>query len=176
MRFLVLAPMALALAGCAMFQSSSSESTPSSDRARAELSDAQSRRVGDASLQQTPHGILITASFTGLPPGTHGIHIHATGKCEPPFASAGGHFNPGDKQHGFRNPSGPHAGDLPNINVPQDGNVRVELFLPGLTLRDKNALLDDDGAALVIHEFADDYASDPAGNSGARIACGVIRR
>ena len=108
--------------------------------------------------------------------GTYAFHIHAIGKCEPPFESAGGHFNPGGKQHGKDNPQGAHAGDLPNIEVPANGQVKVEATAKGVSLgAATNGLLDADGSALVVHEGADDYKSDPAGNAGKRIACGVIQ-
>lgn len=145
--------------------------------ARAELKDGEGKTVGEAVLEQTGDDVRITASFTGVPPGPRAFHIHETGTCEPPFESAGGHFNPAGKQHGKDNPRGPHAGDLPNIQVPANGRVTVEATAKGVSLgAGKNGLLDADGAALVIHEGADDYKSDPAGNAGKRIACGVIRR
>ncbi|MFW6077728.1 MAG: superoxide dismutase family protein, partial [Hyphomicrobiales bacterium] len=124
-------------------------------------------------LQETPNGLIVTAELTGLPEGAHGFHIHAVGECEPPFQSAGGHFNPDDSQHGMENPQGLHAGDLPNIHVPASGELTVELFAMGLTLDD---VLDEDGAAMMVHAGADDYESDPAGDAGDRIACGVIER
>jgi Cu-Zn family superoxide dismutase len=119
----------------------------------------------------------ITATFTELPRGTRAFHIHEVGKCDPPFESAGGHFNPTGKQHGKDNPNGPHAGDLPNLDVPQSGRVKVQVVVKDVSLdTGRGALLDADGAALVVHEGADDYKSDPAGNAGKRLACGVIRR
>jgi Cu-Zn family superoxide dismutase len=145
--------------------------------ARAELRDEAGKTVGEATFQQSGDDVRITTTFTALPPGTHALHIHEVGKCEPPFESAGGHFNPTGKQHGRDNPQGPHAGDLPNIEVPQTGQLKVEATAHGVSLgADKNGLLDMDGSALVVHEGADDYKSNPAGNSGKRIACGVIRR
>jgi len=105
------------------------------------------------------------------------IHFHETGKCEPPFESAGGHFNPGKKAHGVLDLGGSHAGDLPNVVVPAGGKLEFELFVPGLTLAaGPSSVLDADGTALVIHAKADDYRTQPAGDSGDRIACGVIPR
>ena len=117
----------------------------------------------------------IAVDLTGLPAGEHGIHVHATGQCDAPaFTTAGGHFNPDSMQHGFENPQGPHHGDLRNVTVGDDGTAQQELTAPaGTTLA---ALLDADGAALVVHATADDYRTDPSGNSGDRIACGVITR
>src|SRR5690606_6773260 len=106
------------------------------------------------------------------------IHIHETGKCDPPeFKTAGAHFNPSEKQHGFNNPKGFHSGDLPNIEVNEDGSVNVEIITAAVTLEKKkpNSLLKKGGTSLIFHEKADDYITDPAGNSGARIACGIIK-
>jgi superoxide dismutase, Cu-Zn family len=145
--------------------------------ARAELKDASGNVVGEAVLEQRGDDVLITTNFTGIPSGTHAFHVHEVGKCEPPFESAGGHFNPTGKQHGKDNPQGAHAGDLPNIQVPANGRVKVEATAKGVSLgAAQNGLLDADGSALVVHEGADDYKSDPAGNAGKRIACGVIHR
>jgi superoxide dismutase, Cu-Zn family len=129
--------------------------------------------VGQVRLQDSPHGLILTAELTGLPEGPHAFHIHAVGQCEPPFQSAGGHFNPDGHQHGMMNPQGTHAGDLPNIHVPASGELTVEYFVKGLALDD---LFGADGTSLVVHADADDYMTDPAGDAGARIACGVISR
>jgi Cu-Zn family superoxide dismutase len=145
------------------------------DKASAVLKDVAGNEVGKATLVATPSGTLLTLELTAAPPGTHGFHIHAVGKCEPPdFASAGGHFNPDETKHGLINPEGPHAGDMPNIHVPEDGKLTVEVLNPLVTLSQQSALLDADGAALVIHAEPDDYLTDPAGHAGGRIACGVI--
>jgi Cu-Zn family superoxide dismutase len=110
---------------------------------------------------------------SGLPHGIHGLHVHAVGRCDSPdFASAGAHWNPAGKQHGMNNPQGPHAGDLPNVEVSANGVLAATVTLPGATMAE---LLDADGAALVLHAKADDYMTDPSGNSGGRIACAVIQ-
>lgn len=145
------------------------------DQASAVLKDADGKEVGKAVLITTPSGMMVTLELTAAPAGTHGFHIHTVGKCEPPkFESAGGHFNPDNTKHGFLNPEGPHAGDMPNIHVPDSGKLIVEVLNPLVSLSGESALLDEDGAAFVIHEGADDYQSDPAGHAGGRIACGVI--
>jgi Cu-Zn family superoxide dismutase len=117
---------------------------------------------------------LINGTLFGLGLGAHGIHVHEVGRCEPPFASAGEHFNPQHRQHGFLNPRGPHLGDLPNVYLPAAGQLRFEILLPGVTLRGANGLLDADGASIVVHSERDDHTTDPSGDSGGRIACGVI--
>jgi Cu-Zn family superoxide dismutase len=142
--------------------------------ATATIHDISGTRIGTATLSDTYAGVLIAGSVTGLGLGAHGIHIHGAGKCEPPFTSAGPHFNPLGKQHGFENPHGPHLGDLPNIDTPAAGTLRFEVLVPGVTLKGANPLLDKSGAAIVIHAARDDYRTDPAGDSGSRIACGVI--
>jgi Cu-Zn family superoxide dismutase len=145
------------------------------DKASAVLKDPQGNEVGKATLAATPSGTLLTLELTAAPPGAHGFHIHAVGKCEPPdFASAGGHFNPDETKHGLLNPEGPHAGDMPNIHVPEGGKLTVEVLNPLVTLSKESALLDEDGSALVLHADPDDYKTDPAGHAGGRIACGVI--
>ena len=121
--------------------------------------------------------MIVTLDLRGAPPGSHGLHFHAVGECTPPFTSAGPHFNPASRSHGLRNPNGPHAGDLPNVYVPESGNLRVDIIATNVSLQPGAAsLLDADGSALVLHAFADDYVTDPSGGSGARVACGVVRR
>ncbi len=145
------------------------------DTATASLKDASGNEVGKAALTNTQSGVLIRLDLAAVPAGEHAFHIHAVGKCEPPdFKSAGPHFNPDTTKHGFENPEGPHAGDMPNLFVPADGKLSIEVLNPGASLSGEAALLDADGAALVIHAGADDYQTDPAGNAGDRIACGVI--
>ena len=145
------------------------------ETARADLRNAGGVKVGQASLQDTSDGVKVSATFTDLRPGQHAIHVHAIGRCEPPFESAGGHFNPGQRQHGRDNPQGPHAGDMPNLEVSDRKGGSIEIVLRDVTLGSgPNRLLDGDGASLVVHERPDDYVTDPAGNAGQRIACGVI--
>jgi len=148
----------------------------SSAKATADIKDATGKQIGEALLEQRDGAVQITATLTGLPPGTRAFHIHEVGVCEPPFESAGGHYNPTGKQHGKDNPGGPHAGDLPNLEVPSSGRVKVDVTVKDLSLDGGRGLLDGNGAALVIHDGHDDYKSDPGGSAGKRLACGVIRR
>lgn len=143
------------------------------DTAQAELKNAEGNSVGTVSLRETPAGVLLTAKLKGLPQGVHAFHVHAVGKCEPPFTSAGGHFDATDAKHGFLVEGGPHDGDMPNIYVPNGGNLEIEILNERLELE---ALLDADGAAIVVHAGADDYKSQPSGAAGDRIACGVISK
>jgi superoxide dismutase, Cu-Zn family len=153
------------------------QSAPKSS-AHADLINGQGQKIGTATFAQTSAGVQINVNVSQLPPGTHGIHVHNVGKCEPPnFASAEGHFNPDMKKHGKDNPQGPHAGDLANLEVGADGTAKGTFVQSTVTLGDgPNSLFHEGGTALVIHEKADDYKTDPAGNSGARVACGVIQR
>ena len=144
--------------------------------AHADIVNAQGQKIGTATLRPSDSGVRIDVEVSQLPPGTHGIHIHTVGKCEgPAFASAGGHFNPTSKKHGKDNPEGPHAGDLLNIEAGANGTAKGSLSDSIVTLGGgPNSLFHEGGTALVIHEKADDYKTDPSGNSSARIACGVI--
>ncbi len=144
--------------------------------ARAGLKSTDGKDVGTVELLQTPAGVLLKVSVKGLPAGEHAFHVHAVGKCEPPFDSAGGHFNPGGKKHGLMAPEGHHAGDMPTLHVPQSGELVVEVVNTAVTLEPgkPNSLFGPNGTAIVIHAGVDDYKTDPAGNAGGRIACGVI--
>lgn len=148
----------------------------SAQTAKATLKTADGKDAGSATLTQTPSGVLIALAVKNLPAGEHAFHVHAVGKCEPPFTSAGGHFNPESRKHGLMATEGHHAGDMPNLHIPASGDLNVEVLNSSVTL-DKgkpNSLFDADGSALVIHAGKDDYKTDPTGEAGGRIACGVI--
>ncbi len=141
------------------------------------LINTDGKKVGTVFMEQLVHGVKMTLDATDLPPGSHGFHIHEKGVCElPDFESAGGHFNPTGSAHGFNELEGPHAGDLPNIEVARSGMVKVEFINERVTLEEgkEHSLLDNGGTAIIIHSEADDYESQPAGDAGERIACGVI--
>jgi Cu-Zn family superoxide dismutase len=144
--------------------------------ATAELETPQGRSVGEVDFYQQTHGVLLKGHLKGMPEGPHALHVHQTGKCSPGFDAAGGHFNPTGMQHGFDNSAGPHLGDLPDIHVPGSGMLDFDAFLYGVNVDSgQNMLADTDGSAIVIHQGADDYKTDPAGDAGPRIACGVIK-
>lgn len=139
------------------------------DTAKIVFKNTKGKPIGTATLMQTPNGVLIDAEVSSLTPGEHGFHIHQTGRCDAAdgFKSAGGHFSPSKREHGFRVEGGPHAGDMPNQFVGADGKLRMHVFNSGVSLtHGEGALLDGDGSALVVHAKADDY----------RIACAVIER
>jgi superoxide dismutase, Cu-Zn family len=145
--------------------------------ANAELKTADGKDVGTVTLTQTRGGVRLALALKGLPPGEHAFHVHAVGKCEPPgFTSAGPHFNPENKKHGKLNKEGHHAGDMDNIRVPANGNLTLAVVDKDITLEKgkPNSVFQDSGTAVVIHANKDDYMTDPAGNAGDRIACGVI--
>lgn len=168
----LVAAVSLWLPGCAgMTQRIASGTTAS-----AGIRTANNQPAGMATFTEVPGGIRIVVDAKGLPPGPHGLHIHEVGKCEAPeFTTAGGHFNPEKKQHGTMNPQGPHAGDLPNVTIGPDGTGRLETTTTRISLASGPAsLFDADGSAIVIHAAPDDYKTDPTGNSGGRIACGIV--
>lgn len=144
---------------------------------RVNMKSAQGQNAGTATITETPHGLLVRYTPFNIPAGTHAIHLHEAGMCAAPgFDSAGGHFNPTKTAHGFASVNGYHAGDMPNIDVSSERGTH-ELFVRDVTLRTgKMPLIDANGAALVVHAGVDDHASDPAGDAGDRIACGVIQK
>jgi len=163
----------LLLAGCASMSPS-----PADNTARAEMRNASGQVVGNATFTQIGGALRVLLEVQGLPAGAKAVHVHAVGKCEAPsFNSAGEHFNPLGRQHGALNPAGPHGGDLPNITVGKDGRGRLESTTELMTLlTGASSVFDGDGSALIIHAAPDDFRTDPTGNSGARLACGVVTR
>jgi Cu-Zn family superoxide dismutase len=172
MRAIAVVIASLLAAGCA------GAVTTGDNTARAELRNAGGQVVGTAALTQVGNAVRVVLEAQGLPPGAKGVHIHAVGKCDPPdFNTAGSHFNPQGRQHGALNPQGPHAGDLPNITIAPDGKGRLESTTQTVTLlTGPTSVFDADGSAIVVHAAPDDFRTDPTGNSGARVACGVIVR
>ena len=140
------------------------------DTAAAEMINTDGAVIGKATFEQTPHGVLMNVEVAGLPPGAHGIHLHAVGACTPDFTAATGHINPNGV------PEGPDHGDLPNLFVHADGSARAEFFtvLVSVSGGEMPALLDEDGSAVIIHENPDDHLTQPIGGAGGRISCGVI--
>ncbi|HRO15673.1 MAG TPA: superoxide dismutase family protein [Paracoccus sp. (in: a-proteobacteria)] len=166
------APAADAAAGSEVTTVPATESASRNHQAAAVLRSADGTEHGSVTASDTASGALhLILHLASLPNGPHAVHIHETGKCEgPTFESAGGHLA-GGKEHGVMSANGMHPGDLPNVDAEDDGAVNQEFFLPGVKLAD---VMDDDGGAFIVHANADDYTSQPAGNAGDRIACGVF--
>ena len=172
--FTMVSALALACASPALAQNN----TQPPKKLTTNFINTKGANIGTATLMQTPEGVLIQTNLQDLPPGRHALHIHAVGKCDPQtdFKSAGDHYAPNGNEHGFQSAHGPHAGDLPNQMVDSKGRLRADILAPNVTLQPngKATLLDSDGSALVLHADMDDYQSQPAGDSGDRIACAVI--
>ena len=168
-----MARLALALAAALGASAAAADST-----AHADLKDAKGAKVGRASLSESGGVVHVSVEVQGLPPGRHGIHVHSVGKCDPPdFMTSASHFNPTGKKHGLKSPEGAHLGDMPNLEVGPDGKGKGHFTLGGVTLGEgANGLFGPSGTAVVVHEKVDDEATDPGGNSGGRIACGVVVR
>lgn len=168
----ILAGGAALLTGCTTM-----DDVPAGRVGQATLSFANGLPAGTAQLVQSASGLSMAVAVTGMSPGAHGFHLHTTGKCEAPgFTSAGGHLNPYDRSHGTLDPQGPHLGDMRNLDVGASGSATATVELPGDRMGSLDSIFDADGTAVVIHAGADDYRTDPSGNSGDRIACGVLRR
>lgn len=171
---LIAACLLAAATSCVLAASASA----ASERANVEIKSKDGKALGNIVVTETTAGALIAVKLTGLPPGLHGFHIHETGKCEGDFASAGAILNPLGAKHGFTNEEGPMAGDLPNLIVPASGEIEVELItsLISLSASAEESVFDGDGTSFVIFEKGDNYASDPEGDAGARIACGIFAK
>lgn len=169
---IVAAPMVLA--GCAADTPATGVAPVSGRVATATLTTAAGKDVGKVTVREEEGGLSVAVTVRDLPPGMHGAHLHTVGKCDAPdFASAGGHWNPTGMKHGSMNPQGPHEGDMPNLMVGADGTGKLIAKIPGASF---DTLMDADGAAMVVHAGPDDLKTDPSGNSGARLACGVLAK
>lgn len=144
--------------------------------ASAKMIGPDGKDMGTLELTEASGGVQISGSISGLTPGEHAFHIHETGKCEAPFTSSGGHYNPLGNKHG-KVEGGSHAGDMPNLTAGADGMVKISVVNAGVTLKkgEKNSVFDGDGSAFIIHAKADDYTTQPTGDAGGRVACGVIQ-
>ncbi|MGM9925515.1 MAG: superoxide dismutase family protein [Bacillus sp. (in: firmicutes)] len=163
------------VAGAIMLLSGCADKNPTN--LKVDMYDAAGDRIGKIDLTEQAAGLELDLDLTGLPPGDHAIHFHEKASCKgPDFKSAGNHFNPDSKQHGLMNAEGPHVGDLPNIEVDDKGKVKVTLQSDATLKPERNTLLTKDGTSIVIHEKGDNGMSQPAGDSGKRIACGVIKQ
>lgn len=175
MSHLRLAPivvLGIMLAGCESIQQ-----LPTERLGSATLRFANGLPAGTAQLYGNGNEVSLSVALAGFDPGTRGIHLHTTGSCQAPgFTSAGGHLNPQGNQHGTENPQGAHLGDLPNVTIGATGGGTVSATLRGARADVLSAIFDADGTAIVVHAGADDYRTDPTGNSGDRVACGVFSR
>ncbi len=162
------------IAGCSTMTKSDGPAV--SEVITADLARADGSWAGVATISRRSDGIFLSLAAEAPLAGTFGMHLHAVGKCQgPEFTTAGGHWNPGMKQHGRDNPMGAHGGDLPNVVAGADKKLTLEYKMPDIMLEGAGGLLDADGGSLIIHEKADDYMTDPSGNSGKRIICGVFK-
>ena len=152
------------------------EATPGAAMQSAQLVDAQGKAIGQVAMSEDGNGVTLKVTAAGLPAGMHGVHLHEKGMCEgPKFESAGAHWNPMTKQHGRDNPMGAHLGDLANMDAAAGAEASSTYLVAGVTMGGtSNALADADGTSLVVHAKADDYKTDPSGDSGDRIACAVL--
>lgn len=167
----ILSGSAALLGGC-----TSLADVPTSRVGQATLSFANGLPAGTAQLLRDGSGLRVAVAVTGMTPGPHGFHLHTTGRCEAPgFTSAGGHLNPDGRKHGAQAPGGPHLGDLPNLQVGSGGSTTATEVVAGGEAA-LAAIFDGDGTAVVVHAAPDDYVTDPTGNAGDRLACGVLRR
>ncbi|TCP69715.1 superoxide dismutase family protein [Baia soyae] len=174
-----LSVLALSLAGCNDSTPTMKQLPTSSEKAQAEIINSKGATIGKAEFWQEQDYVMARVTVKDLPEGPHGIHVHTVGKCDvPTFETAGAHLNPAEKKHGIENAAGPHAGDLPNLEINDNGEGMAEFALENVTLKGNqgNSLFHPGGTAIVIHKDKDDYKTDPSGNSGARIACGVIQK
>ena len=166
--------------GCLLSAVLTGAAVPASaaDRASAKVMSADGKDIGTIDFEETLAGLLITVRLKGLPPGAHGFHIHDIGRCEPPFASSGKILNPLNAKHGLRNEEGPAMGDMPNLHVAAGGELTAEVLNPFVTLAPDadGSLVRETGTSVIIRTNADDHQSQPDGNSGAPIACGVIKK
>ncbi|KLE34454.1 superoxide dismutase family protein [Aurantiacibacter luteus] len=165
-------PLLAALGACQTVYENAAEQIGS-----ATVMNAQGNAIGTMRMYSLGGEVTMNASFSGLTPGVHGVHLHTTGSCiAPDFTSAGGHLNPGNAEHGIQNPRGAHLGDLPNVTIGADGTGTMSAVVRGTLSGVSNDLFDADGTAIVVHANADDYRTDPTGNAGGRAACGVLSR